>query len=130
MVIRHASLPISAIFENIEQAADQEEAINAYIRGPLWRFLNWYNKNDFYELSTVLDYKPEQWPDAQIVSYLSELEGLSTYPVQKQKEILEAIMCTLEPGDMMLMENCFTKDLKSYYPGIKWELFDPYVKVE
>ena len=87
MVIRHASLPISAIFENIEQAADQEEAINAYIRGPLWRFLNWYNKNDFYELSTVLDYKPEQWPDAQIVSYLSELEGLSTYPVFKQKDI-------------------------------------------
>lgn len=130
MVIRHASLPMSAIFENIENATDQQSEINAYIQGPLWRFLRWYNASDFTELSKTLDYKSELHPDGQLVSQLSELEGLATYPFYKQKDIVESILCTLIPEEMMLLENCLTKDLKNYYPKIDWSLFDQFVKVE
>lgn len=130
MVIRHASLPVSAIFENIEQATDQEQVIREYIQGPLWRFLMWYAKNDFSALSDTLDYKQELHPDSQLVSHLATLEGLATYPIAKQKDIIEAILCTLIPEEMMLLENCLTRDLKNYYPGIDWSLFDRFVVVE
>lgn len=130
MVIRHASLPMSAIFENIEQSADQQEELRAYIQGPLWRFVRWYSANDFTELSKILEYTPERHPDGQLVSHLATIEGLATYPLSKQKDIMEAILCTLIPEEMMLLENCLTKNLKDYYPGIDWSLFDQYEAVK
>lgn len=122
------SMDIAEMFETIEAAKDQKEAIFAYLNNNmgLRRFLKWYNSYENKEVTDKLEYSNLETirHDVKLISLLSDLESLPKYPNEKQKLILERMLDKLNNRHVMLLENCLTNDLRVYYPGINWDIFE------
>lgn len=129
MTLYTTSKDIADMFETIESASDQEEAIRSYLlnNAGLRRFIRWYNSFDG-KIADKVDYSresPLRHP-VKLVTLLGDLESVSKYPEHLSIKLLSSILAKVDDRHMMLLENCLTNDLRVYYPTIDWDIFKQY----
>ena len=122
----HTSKDIHEMLETINgySGEEQERAIKSYfaLNNALTKFFQWYCAFNNSELVSRLEYQNTVKHKVELVNQLNDLSSsFYRYPVDVQKKILERLLSKLTEPAMMFLENCLTKDIKSYYSNINRE---------
>lgn len=134
-MIRHTALTIGEFLEEIDslEGIHQEQAIKEYlsISGMYSRFIIWYAKNNFKNLSDELNYVfADDNNPSKISDSIVMLEDLSRFPMKTQCALLEQMMTFLSPLEMLVMEAAINRELKEKYPNIQWDFFEKIFKIK
>lgn len=113
-------------FETIQRypLERQKDEIDSYnnLSKVYVHFIQWYCGTDYRELSKTFRYRQNRHRGVDLIDSIGNLMRISAIRDGRvRKREFERFMETLEPANMMIMENCFSKTLELLFPKFAWD---------
>ena len=85
-------------------------------------FIQWYCRTDFRQRSRTYSYRQNHRRGVDLIDCVGNLMRITAIrdPMVQKREF-ERFMESLEPANMMIMENAFSKSLEMLFPKFDWD---------